>query len=58
MGLGLIGVQGAQCSGSLIPSRLGMEFGRDVYGVPGNVAEPVSFAPSQLIEQRAKLAAG
>ena len=32
-----------------------MEFGREVYGVPGNVAEPMSFAPNQLIKQGAKL---
>jgi DNA processing protein len=50
--------QGAQYSGSLITSRLGMEFGREVYGVPGNITEPVSFAPNQLIKQGAKLVAG
>lgn len=55
MSLGTIVVQGAQYSGSLITARLGMEFGREVYGVPGNVTEPVSFAPNQLIKQGAKL---
>src|SRR5260370_1523957 len=58
MALGVVVVQGAQYSGSLIPSRLGMEFGREVYGVPGNVTEPVSFAPNQLIKQGAKLVSG
>ena len=58
MALGVIVVQGAQYSGSLITSRLAMEFGREVYGVPGNVTEPVSFAPNQLIKQGAKLVAG
>jgi len=53
--LGVVVVQGAQYSGSLITARLGMEFGREVYGVPGNVTEPVSFAPNQLIKQGAKL---
>jgi DNA processing protein len=48
-------VQGAQYSGSLITARLGMEFGREVYGVPGNVTADVSFAPNQLIKQGAKL---
>ncbi|HEY6385878.1 MAG TPA: hypothetical protein VIX91_09375 [Candidatus Acidoferrum sp.] len=32
-----------------------MEFGREVFGVPGNVTQPVSFAPNQLIKQGAKL---
>jgi len=55
MSLGVIVVQGAQYSGSLITARLGMEFGREVYGVPGNVTADVSFAPNQLIKQGAKL---
>ena len=33
-----------------------MEFGREVFGVPGNATQPVSFAPNQLIKQGAKLA--
>jgi DNA processing protein len=36
-------------------ARLAMEFGREVFGVPGNVTQPVSFAPNQLIKQGAKL---
>ncbi len=55
MSLGVVVVQGAQYSGSLITARLGMEFGREVYGVPGNVTVDVSFAPNQLIKQGAKL---
>ena len=35
-----------------------MEFGREVFGVPGNVTEPASFAPNQLIKQGAKLVTG
>src|ERR1700745_3373592 len=35
-----------------------MKFGREVYGVPGNVTEPASFAPNQLIKQGAKLVTG
>lgn len=53
--LGVVVVEGAQYSGSLITSRLAMEFGREVYGVPGNVTQPASFAPNQLIKQGAKL---
>lgn len=55
MSLGIIVVQGAQYSGSLITARLGMEFGREVYGVPGSITVDVSFAPNQLIKQGAKL---
>jgi DNA processing protein len=55
MPLGVVIVEGAQYSGSLITARLAMEFGREVFGVPGNVTQPVSFAPNQLIKQGAKL---
>ena len=58
MALGVIVVQGAQYSGSLITSRLAMEFGREVFGVPGNITEAASFAPNQLIKQGAKLVTG
>jgi len=55
MPLGVVVVEGAEYSGSLITSRLAMEFGREVFGVPGNVTQPVSFAPNLLIKQGAKL---
>jgi DNA processing protein len=58
MSLGVVCVEGAQYSGSLITSRLGMEFGREVFGVPGNVTQPMSFGPNQLIKQGAKLVTG
>ena len=52
---GTVVVKGAQYSGSLITARLAMEFGREVFGAPGNVTQAVSFAPNQLIKQHAKL---
>src|SRR5229473_3604979 len=58
MPLGVVVVEGAQYSGSLITARLAMEFGREVFAVPGNVTQPVSFAPNQLIKQGAKLVTG
>lgn len=58
IGLGVVVVEGAQYSGSLITARLAMEFGREVYGVPGNATQPSSFGPNQLIKQGAKLATG
>ncbi len=56
MPLGVVVVEGAQYSVSLITARLAMEFGREVFGVPGNATQPVSFAPNQLIKQGAQLA--
>src|SRR5258707_6506721 len=55
MPLGVVVVEGAQYSGSLITARLAMEVWREGFGVPGNVTQPVSFAPNQLIKQGAKL---
>lgn len=55
MALGVVVVEGAQYSGSLITARLAMEMSREVFGVPGNVTQPASFGPNQLIKQGAKL---
>lgn len=51
MSLGVVVVEGAQYSGSLITACLAMEFNREVFGVPGNVTQPSSFGPNQLIKQ-------
>lgn len=56
--LGVVVVEGAQYSGSLITARLAMEFGREVYGVRGNATQPSSLGPNQLIKQGAKLVTG
>lgn len=58
MALGVVVVEGAQYSGSLITARLAMESNREVYGVPGNVTQPASFGPNHLIKQGAKLVTG
>jgi DNA processing protein len=58
MALGVVVVEAAQYSGSLITARLAMEFSREVYGVPGNATQPMSFGPNQLIKQGAKMATG
>lgn len=58
IGLGVVVVEGAQYSGSLITARLAMEFGREVFGVPGNATQPSSFGPNHLIKQGAKLVTG
>jgi DNA processing protein len=41
----------------LITPQLAMEFGREVFGVPGNATQATSFGPNQLIKQGAKLVA-
>lgn len=58
MALGVVVVEGAQYSGSLITARLAMEFNREVCAVPGNVTQLPSFAPNHLIKQGAKLVTG
>ena len=47
-------MEGKPYRGSLITARLAMEFGREVFGVPGNVTQEMSFAPNQLIKPGAK----
>ena len=44
--LGIVVVEGAEYSGSLITARLAMEFGREVFSVPGNATQPTSFGPT------------
>jgi predicted Rossmann fold nucleotide-binding protein DprA/Smf involved in DNA uptake len=50
-----LGMESSAHRGACAASR---EFGRQVYGVPGNVTDPVSFAPNQLVKQGAKLVVG
>jgi hypothetical protein len=52
---GAVVVEGVQYSGSLIPPRLRMEFGREAFDVPGNVSQAVNFAPNRWIRRGAKL---
>ncbi len=42
-------VEGGTKSGSLITARLGIEYGREVFAVPGNPRNLMSIAPNELI---------
>jgi len=51
-------VEGAQGSGSLITGSHALEFGRDVYAVPGAPTNPLSHVPLQLIREGATMIRG
>ncbi len=55
LSLGILVVEAGQKSGSLITAHQGMDEGREVYVVPGQINSPYSLGTNQLIKEGAKL---
>lgn len=55
LSLGVVVIQAANRSGSLITARLAAELGREVFAIPGPIGDPLYVGCHQLIQQGAKL---